>query len=77
MKKYWKILLSLAGGMVEYLNIYTIWKRPAKMIPLVYVKAKKVALLPKDKEISTSIREFVERRRKRAIGKWEERGLVL
>lgn len=77
MKKYWKILLSLAGGMVAYLSIYGIWKRPAKMIPLVCVKAEKVALLQMDKEISTFTREFVERRRKRARAKWEERGLIL
>lgn len=75
MKKYWNILLSLAGGIATYLSIYTIWKRPAKMIPLVYVKAEKVALLPQDKEISTSTREFVERRRKRARAKQMEKEL--
>ncbi len=75
MKKYWKVLLSLAGGMVTYLSIYTIWKRPAKMIPLVYVKAEKVVLLPKDKEISLSTMEFVERRRKRAREKQVEKEL--
>ena len=77
MKKYWKILLSLTGGMLAYLSIYSIWKRPEKMIPLVYVKAEKVALLPKDKEISISTKKFVERRRERARAKWEKRGLVL
>lgn len=75
MKKYWKIFVALTGGIVAYLSIYGIWKRPAKMIPLIYVKAEKVALLPKDKEISISTREFVERRRNRVKAKREERGL--